>query len=122
MSERRKNGATVWSCAVCLCCRLRWKSVVLSGFRLCTEHHAHQVGHGAGIGLVHDRSAVCFHGLDRDAEVIGDLFIESTGGDALKHLLLACGELAQQCRVEVLLLGSTTAIMRLLEHAFDELL
>ena len=48
---------------------------------------AHEVGDRARVGLVHDGGSVGFDGLDGDAEVVGDLLVETAVDDALENLL-----------------------------------
>ena len=61
---------------------------------------AHEVGDRARVGLVHDGGSVGFDGLDGDAEVVGDLLVETAVDDALENLLLARRELGEQGFIE----------------------
>ena len=83
---------------------------------------AHEVGDRARVGLVHDGGSVGFDGLDGDAEVVGDLLVETAVDDALENLLLARRELGEQGFIETAAFLLHVAFTGFAEHALDELL
>ena len=86
------------------------------------DDDAHQVGNGARTRLIHDRSAVRFHCLDGNAEIVGDLLIEASVHDALEHLLFARRELLDQRAVLRERLAALEELLGGLHGALDELL
>ena len=63
-----------------------------------------------------------FDGLDGDAEVVGDLLVETAVDDALENLLLARRELGEQGFIETAAFLLHVAFTGFAEHALDELL
>ena len=58
--------------------------------------------------------------FDADAQVIGDLFVQTSGDDALKHLGFTPGELGQQGFSAGALLRADERLACAFEHAFDQ--
>ena len=81
---------------------------------------AHEVRNRAGVGLVHDRGAVGFDRLDGDLEVVGDLFVQATVGDAFEHFLFAGRELVEERLIELAAFRLDVTGPGHFEHAFDQ--
>ena len=65
---------------------------------LCIHHDAHQVCDGAGISFIHNGCAVGFNGLDGDAQVSRDLFIQATAHNSFENVLFSRSQFALQKR------------------------
>jgi hypothetical protein len=60
-----------------------------------SQSNFQQIGNGVGVQLFHDVGTVSFNGFDADTQIIGNLFVQTAGYDALKHLRFTAGEFGQ---------------------------
>ena len=65
----------------------RGSALFLSG----GQRGLHQIGHRAGLDLIHDIGPMCLYRFNADIEIISDLFIQTPCHDTIQHLLLAWG-------------------------------